>query len=88
MKQGTKFGIITGIMAGIAMASGVWGMWGAWTVMSIAGTIALNKKDTDMIGGLAKMSPQSLEHMRNVCLGHTPKYEVDKVSTYLRYTDK
>jgi hypothetical protein len=88
MKQGTKFGVITAVMAGIAMASGAWGMWAAWTVLSVAGTIALNKKDTDMIGGLAKMSPQSLEHMRNVCLGRKPQYEVDKTSTYLRYVGK
>jgi hypothetical protein len=67
MKQGTKFGIVTGVIAGMAAASGAWVMWGLWTGLSVVGTIALNKRD--MGNPLQGISPRTLEHIQNVIHG-------------------
>lgn len=65
MRKSTKFGVVTGAMAGIALASGSLVMWPLWTALSIGGVYLLRKKDIESFD-MSKISQQSLEHMRKV----------------------
>lgn len=68
MRKGTKFGVVTGFAAGVALASGAWVMFPLWTALSVVGTHLLNKRD-DNPYDINKMSPQVLQHIHTVIYG-------------------